>query len=88
MKIPSLLYPRTRGDMIKLYKHTHGMYHIDAKYIKLDQWAFIQTSQRMCKQKVQQKFLTIRATNAWNQPPADVVNDLSLNAFKAKLEKA
>ena len=37
LKLPSLHYRRTRGDMIELYKHTHGMYHIDAKYIKLDQ---------------------------------------------------
>ena len=37
LKLSSLHYCRTRGDMIELYKHTHGMYHIDAKYIKLDQ---------------------------------------------------
>ena len=37
LKLPIFHYRRTRGDMIEMYKHTHGMYHIDAKYIKLDQ---------------------------------------------------
>ena len=37
LKLPSFHYRRTKGDMIKLYKHTHGMYHIDTKFIKLDQ---------------------------------------------------
>jgi len=93
LNLPSLHYRRTRGDMIELYKHTHGMYHIDAKYIKLDQSPTTRGhSFKLVKEcvnkRVRQKFLTIRATNAWNQLPAEVVNAPSLNAFKSRLDKA
>ena len=62
------------------------------KYIKLDQ---SQTTRRhsfklakeCVNKRVQQKFLTITATNAWNQLPAEVVNAPSLNAFKARLDQ-
>jgi len=35
-----------------------------------------------------QNILTMRATNAWNQLPPQVVNTPSPNAFKARLDKA
>ena len=79
LKLPSLHYRRTRGDMIELCKHTHGMYHIDAKYMILDQsqttkgHSFKLAKERVNK-RLRQRFLTIRASNAWNQLPAEVVN--------------
>ena len=47
----------------------------------------IQTDKKALR-LVRQKFLTIRATNAWNQFPAEVVNAPSPNAFKTRLDKA
>ena len=92
LKMSSLHYRRTWSDMIELYKHTHSMYHIEAKYIKLDQspttrrHSFNLVKERV--KRVRQKFLTIRVTNAWNQHPDDVVNASRLDAFTARLDKA
>ncbi|KAK2146020.1 hypothetical protein LSH36_639g01016 [Paralvinella palmiformis] len=91
LKLPSLHYRRTRGDMIELYKHTHSIYHIDAKYIKLDQsqttrgHSFKLAKERV-NNRVRQRFLSIKATNACNQLLGDV-NTPSLNVFKAILDK-
>ena len=34
--LPSLYYRRARGDVIEMYKHTHGKYTVVADYIKMD----------------------------------------------------
>ena len=34
--LPTLYYRRTRGDIIEMYKHTHGKYTVVAEYIKMD----------------------------------------------------
>ena len=36
LKLYSLLYRRSRGDLIEFYKHTHGYYTTDADYIHFD----------------------------------------------------
>ena len=36
LKLPSLSYRSSRGDLIELYKHTHGYYTADADYINFD----------------------------------------------------
>jgi len=92
-KLPGLHYCRTRGDMIELHNHTHDMYRIDAKYIKLDQsqttrvHSFKLVKERVTK-RVRQKVCTIRAPNARNHLPAMVVNAPSLSAFNSRLDKA
>ena len=30
LKLPNLYYRRSRGDLMELYKHTHGNYIVDA----------------------------------------------------------
>jgi len=37
LMLPSFHYRRTKGDMIELYKYTHGINNIHANYIELDQ---------------------------------------------------
>ena len=78
--------------MIELYKHTHGVYHIDAKYVKIDQSQTTRGhSLKLAKERpnktVRQRFLTIRTTNVWNQLPGEVVNFPNLDAFKSRLDK-
>ena len=90
--LPSLYYRRARGDVIEMYKHTHGKYTVVADYIKMDTdprsrgHKYKLKKQRATK-TIRQQYFSNRVTNTWNMLPADVVDAPSLNAFKARIDK-
>ena len=36
MGLPSMKYPRERGDMIETYKYIHGLYSVNSSLLKMD----------------------------------------------------
>ena len=90
--LPSLYYRRARGDVIEMYKHTHGKYTVVADYIKMDTdprsrgHKYKLKKQRATK-TIRQQYFSNRVTNTWNMLPADVVDAPSFNSFKARIDK-
>ena len=64
---------------------------MDAEYIKLDSSITRGHDKRLKKQRayriVRQNFLTLRVTKTWNSLPQEVISALTLNTFKARLDK-
>jgi len=91
LKLHSLQYRRVRGDMIEIFKHTTGIYKVEANYIILDNSITRGHDKKLKKQRasksVRCNFLTLRATNSWNSLPQHVIAAPSLNAFKSRLDK-
>ena len=91
LDLPSMSYRRIRGDMIEVYKYTHGIYHTD-QILVLDE----DTSRRghnyklkkqFCNSATRSNFFSFRVVDTWNGLPWAVVNSPSLNAFKARLDR-
>ena len=88
LNLPSLEYRRKRGDMIEVYKMTHGCYDpITTKSLL----TFNTSNTRSHNYKLQkprvntrqfQNFFTNRIINPWNNLPDLTVNAGSLNCFK------
>ena len=94
LNLPSLEYRRLRGDMIEVYKITHGFY--DQNTISNLLTPFAKDITRGHNYKLTklasntslfQSFFTNRIINHWNNLPHKVVNVESINAFKNGLDK-
>ena len=89
LKLPSMFYRRDRGDMIECFKYTHDLYKCEAPFI-------VQTnntrghSYKLYKaganSSLRRHFFNHRVINRWNGLPEGVVNAVSLNDFKKKLD--
>ena len=97
LKLPSLQYRRYRGDMIEMYKMTHGIYDEDVltdflKYSK-DQHRFYFRRHQFCivkekfKKEVRKNYFKLRVADQWNNLPENVVNAENVNTFKARLDR-
>ena len=97
MKLPTMKYRRYRGDMIELYKLSHGLYDLPAEN------SFIHFRDGMsCEQHTRNHNFNIfkerfskdigkycfkgRVTDQWNNLPKKLVNSPSLNQFKKQLD--
>jgi len=92
LKLPTLKYRRTRGNMIEVYKLLTNMYddntvHVDInldtrirEYIK----KFVV---RRCCYDVRKYSFCIRITNVWNSFQDEIISALSVNTFKNRLDK-
>ena len=91
LKLPSLFYWRSRGDLIELYKHTYGYYTVDADYINFDNqnWSGhpLKLGTNRTYKRVRQNFLVEHATNLWNWLPEQVAHAPTLNCLKVRLDK-
>ena len=92
MKLPSLRYRRKRGDLIEVYKFTHGHYSIKSNLLQLDKGTrtrghSFKLVKRSCRLNIRQHFFCNRITNTWNNLPSEIVNAPSINAFKARIDK-
>ena len=74
--LQSLYYRRVRGNIIEIYKGTHGKYIVVAEYIKMD------TDSRGRRHEYR---LKKHVTDTWNILPADVIDVLEL--FKVRINK-
>ena len=91
MGLPSMKYPRERGDMIETYKYIHGLYSVNSSLLKMD----IETITRghkyklkklRCCTSLRQHSFTFRVVDSWNSLPPEVVDAPSLQAFKSRLD--
>ena len=85
-----IFYWRSRGDLIELYKHSHGYYMVDADYIHFynqNQCGHrLKLKKNHTYKRVRQNFLIEQATNSWNRHPEQVADAPTLNCFKARLD--
>jgi hypothetical protein len=97
LKLPTLSYRRLRGDLIEMYKLTHGIYDKETtNFIKLWENVANKTSkrghslklfpQRASKEIRKNSYIT-RTTPKWNNLPVAVANAPTLDTFKNRLDK-
>ena len=89
--LPSLVYRRTRGDMIEVYKYTHGFYSMNFDLLNIAQNINtrvhkLKLLKKSCKANARQNYVSNRVVNTWNKIPSSIVNVPSLNSFKAMLD--
>ena len=92
LKLPSLCYSRSRGDMIVIYKILSGKCRLDKDKLfpvvpsitRGHKWKVFKSR---AHSEVRQRALSIRVINDWNSLPANVVSANSLASFKSRLDK-
>ena len=92
LKLPTLKYRRIRGDMIEMYKLTHGLYDTSSS-VKFTYNVNARTRGHRfklyphhVKYDLRRYFFTNRAFNIWNSLPESVVDACTVNAFKNRLD--
>jgi hypothetical protein len=91
MKLPSLSYRRLRGDLIEVYKYTHGIYKVSNSLLEYEartntRGHAYKLKKLRCNSTLRQHFFSFRVTNSWNSLPTAVVEAPSLNSFKNRLD--
>ena len=90
LALPSLSYRRKRGDMIEVYKYTHGLYKVSALPVEVEEKTTrghnYKLMKKRCSTTRRLKFFSMRVVNAWNSLPVHVVNAESVNSFKSRLD--
>ena len=90
LALPSLLYRRKRGDMIEVYKYTHGLYKVSALPVEVEEKTTrghnYKLTKNRCSTTRRLKFFSMRVVNAWNSLPVHVANAVSVNSFKSRLD--
>ena len=96
LKLPTLAYRRTRGDMIEVYKLLHGKYDGDvSNIVKLHKDSDTREETRGHRLKlfieractnVRKESFSLRVTRLWNDLPEVVVTAPSVN-FKNRLDR-
>ena len=93
LNIPSLLYRRSRGDMIETYKIVHDIYDklTTKTLLKINKFTTRTNSHKLLKPRFHTKkfqhFFSNRIINKWNSLPERIVNATSLNVFKNTLDR-
>ena len=94
LELPTLAYRRHRGDMIETYKILSGHYDEEVcsnLFSMRDQSITRGNSKKIfmnqARLKVRRNAFTWRVIQTWNSLPENVVSALSVNSFKARLDK-
>ena len=90
--IPSMSYRRFRGDLIEIYKYTHGYYKCASPFEINNQGPTRGHNYKLRKPTVntglRQSFFTVRAVDTWNNLDLEIVNAENLNSFKNRIDRA
>ena len=91
LDIPSMAYRRSRGDMIEVYKYTHGIYKVKVQPVTVDRTSITRghsykLQKPRCNNATRQHFFSNRVVDTWNKLPDTVVTAPSLNSFKTRLD--
>ena len=88
--LPSLRHRRLRGDIIFMFKITHGLVHtgMEIPYSTNTTTRGHQYKLETGRYKTlaRRQFLTNRVVNEWNSLPRDVVSARTINCFKTRLD--
>jgi ribonucleases P/MRP protein subunit RPP40 len=95
MDLPTLVYRRTRGDAIEVYKYLHGKYNVEsASLLPMHDSSGPETrsnglklKKRACRSQLRSNFFGLRAANLWNDLPESVVMAPSVNSFKGRFDR-
>ena len=93
LKLPSLQYRMRRGDMIQTYKIIHGIDIVNkdmffsAVTVEATRGHKFKLFQKRSRLNVRANAFGNRVVPDWNSLPSDVVNAISVNSFKSKLDK-
>ena len=76
--------------MIEVYKYTHGLYKVSALSVEVEEKTTrghnYKLKKKRCSTTRRLKFFSMRVVNDWNSLPGHVVNAVSINAFKSRLD--
>ena len=79
LALPSLSYRRKRGDMIEVYKYTHGLYTVSAMPVEVEEKTTRGNNYKLNKKRSSTTrrltFFSMRVVNAWNSLPVNAVSD-------------
>ncbi len=92
LNLYSMVYRRKRGDMIQVYKIMNNIDRVDAnKFFTLGSQRTRNHGKKLfkprCEKDIRKGSFSHRVVDDWNSLPSDVVNAVSLNAFKNRLDK-
>ena len=94
IKLPSLEYRQFRGDLIQVFKITHGYYDKSSTkslFSYSNDRRMRGHNYKIIKQSINKSqysnFFTNRVVNPWNKLPFGIVNAKSINEFKNKVDK-
>ena len=91
LNLPSMYYRRARGDMIETFKFVNGIYKCDNPLTfdsnNRTRGHQYKLKKERCRLQVRQNFFSNRVVDLWNNLPASVVEAVSVNAFKNKLDR-
>ena len=91
LNLPSLEHRRLRGDMIDMYKYTHGIYLTSRPHFNYYQGRdtrghSLKLEKSRSRLDTRSNFFVQRGTTIWNGLPNSVVTAPSINAFKNRLD--
>jgi len=89
--LPSMRHRRDRGDMIEVFKYTHGLYKVNCDLLipdtsRVTRGHDFKLLKRRCRLNVRQHFFSMRVIDKWNNLPASIVNVPTLDDFKCCLD--
>ena len=91
LDLPTLRFRRLRGDMIEVYKLTHGIYNagINLKYApkSITRGNSLRLETQHVRYDLRKYNFGIRITGVWNSLPEDVVTAPTVNSFKGRLDR-
>lgn len=93
LNLHSLEFRRVRGDLIETYKILHGIYDTNttACLFNLSNSDFtrghnLKLNKPFCNTRKFHQFFTNRTISLWNSLPSDIVNAVSINSFKNRID--
>ena len=91
MKLPSMAYRRIRGDLIEMYKFSHGYYNCKAPFVLNSDTNTRGHTFKLKKQYsrtcTRQHFFSNRILDTWNALDNDTVNAATMNSFKNRIDQ-
>ena len=91
LNLPTMTYRRKRGDMIELYKIMNGLYDEEvapqpSRREGSTRGHSLKIFKERARTRLRQNHLLIRAVDAWNHLPENVVTAPGLDSFKNRLD--
>lgn len=91
LKLPSMYYRRTRGDLIECFKYCKGLNNVEPPLHFDNQTRTrghrFKLLKERCEKAIRKHYFSMRIVNKWNNLPSSVVNAKNINTFKNRLDK-